>query len=299
MKWNRDKYIELMTFGNPHRQMFVELFGLLVGLDEEWKNQGASKDELELKAFDFDYMQIVGCGGNTDVMSNITPQVLEDNDEYIIQIDSYGRKTKLCKSSATIPLPIDYPVKDMNSWLKIKHWFKFSEDRINWKTVEEAGEAQKNGALVVASIPGGFDLPRQLMGEEGVCFCYYDQPELMHDILDTAGNTAYQVLDRISDRLLIDNLMVHEDMAGKPGPLIGPNLVLEFVKPYYRKIWDLLSSKGTKLFSQDSDGNLNAVVDAFLESGINIMLPAEPAAGNWRLRRNPPPGSSVFPGCLE
>jgi hypothetical protein len=42
MKWNREEYIELMTFGKVERQMFVEMFGLLVGLDKEWLKQGAS-----------------------------------------------------------------------------------------------------------------------------------------------------------------------------------------------------------------------------------------------------------------
>ena len=90
---------------------------------------------------------------------------------------------------------------------------------------------------------------------------------------------AFKVLDRISDKLLIDNLFVHEDMAGKSGPLIGPGLITKYIKPYYRKIWDMLSSKGTKLFSQDSDGNMDKVVDAFLDCGVNVMFPAEPAAG--------------------
>ncbi|HBT64427.1 MAG TPA: hypothetical protein DEB10_07200 [Ruminococcaceae bacterium] len=68
-------------------------------------------------------------------------------------------------------------------------------------------------------------------------------------------------------------------MAGKHAPLVGPNIVRQFIKPYYRKSWDLLNERGTKLFSQDSDGNMNAVMDSFIESGVNIFYPCEPAAG--------------------
>ena len=279
MKWNRTEYIELMTFRKTNRQMFVELFGPLVGLEQEWVKQGASREEIELTAFNFDYVPVISCGGNTGLHGGITPKVVEETAEYILQIDSYGRKTKLIKERATIPLPLDYPVNDMDSWVKIKHWFEFKEDRINWNKVEAAQKAQKEGALVIADMPGGFDFPRQLMGEEQVCYCYYDQPELMEDILNTIGNTAYKVLDIISDKLTIDNLCVHEDMAGKSGPLIGPDLIRQFINPYYKKVWDMLSTKGTKLFSQDSDGNMNRVVEAFLEAGVNTMFPAEPAAG--------------------
>ena len=32
MKFSKEQYIELMTFGHVERQMFVELFGPLIGL---------------------------------------------------------------------------------------------------------------------------------------------------------------------------------------------------------------------------------------------------------------------------
>lgn len=279
MRWCREEYIELMTFGDIQRPMFVELFGPLVGLDTEWKQQGASNDEINLTAFDFDYMDLCDCGGNTGILGGFTPRVLEENSNYRIEIDAYGRKTKLSKGYATIPLPLEYPVTDMDGWLKIKPWFEYSDRRINWDRVEFARKQQEKGALILASIPGGFDIPRELMGDENACYCYYDDSELMHDILNTISDTAFNVLDRISDKLTIDNLTVHEDMAGKSGPLVGPNIVNEFIKPYYLKVWDMLNSKGTKLFSQDSDGNMTPIIDAFIQSGVNVMFPAEPAAG--------------------
>jgi uroporphyrinogen-III decarboxylase len=73
--------------------------------------------------------------------------------------------------------------------------------------------------------------------------------------------------------------MVHEDMAGRSGPLAGPKQVAEFIAPYYRRIWDMLRSRGARLFGQDSDGNTNSVIDAFLDAGVNFMYPMEPAAG--------------------
>jgi uroporphyrinogen-III decarboxylase len=117
------------------------------------------------------------------------------------------------------------------------------------------------------------------MGEEIACLSYFMQPELMQDMIETMTDTSFKVLDRISDKLLIDQLSVHEDLAGKTGPLLGPNEINIYVKPYFRKIWDMLSSKGTKLFDMDSDGNVNPILDALIESGINSMHPFEPAAG--------------------
>lgn len=279
MKFTREQYIELMTFGQTDRPMFVELFGPLVGLEEEWAAQGATPDEINLTAFDWDYVPVVNCGGNTGLMGGLEPVVLEDTPEYNISRDELGRTIKLVKGSATIALPLDFPVKDMDSWLKIKPMYEFHENRINWEQVERAKAEQAQGALVRASIPGGFDTPRELMGDAEACVAYYEQPELMHDIIQTISETSFQVLQRVSDHLVIDHLSVHEDLAGKSGPLIGPRQVKQFIKPYFQRIWDLLSSRGTKIFDMDTDGNMLPVIDAFLESGLNSMHPMEPAAG--------------------
>ena len=279
MKWNREAYIELMSFGKVERQMFVELFGPLVNLDKEWREQGATEEEINLTAFDFDYVTTVDCGGNTLMIDAPKTKILEDTPEYTISTDNFGRRVKLAKGYASIPLPLDYPVKTMDDWLKIKHRFVFREDRINPDAIARAIKAKNEGSLVTTAMFGGFDLPRELMGEENACVAYYEDPELMEDILATVGDTAVKVLERVVDKVGIDMLCVHEDLAGKSGPLVGPNLIKEFIKPYYRKIWDFLSSTGTKLFSQDSDGNMNPVIDSFMDCGVNIMYPAEPAAG--------------------
>jgi len=279
VRWNRDEYLALMTHHDVGREMFVELFGPLVGLEEEWRAQGASEDEIDLTAFDWDWVPNVPCGGVTGPFGGPEPVVLEDTPTYTLLRDHLGRITRLPKGVATIALPQTFPVTDMESWLRVRPLFAFRPERIDWDAVERARAAQERGAVVVADIPGGFDTIRDLMGEERACLAYYDQPELMADILSTMEDTAMRVLEPVSERLVIDQLSVHEDMAGKSGPLVGPVQVREWIAPYYRPIWDMLSARGARIFQQDSDGNMNPVIPAFLDAGLTAMLPMEPAAG--------------------
>lgn len=279
MQFHREEYINIMTFGQVERPMFVELFGPLQGLEAEWAAQGATPEEIALSAFDWDYVPVVSCGGQTGLRGGLAPVMLEDTPEQSIWRDELGRTMKLIKRSATLPLPLDFPVRDMDTWLQVKPLYTFSPERIDWQQVERARQAQAEGALVVASIPGGYDTPRELMGDEAACVAYYEQPELMREILATLGETAFQVLERVSDRLRIDQLSVHEDLAGKSGPLVGPRQVREFIKPYYRHVWDMLSARGTRIFDMDSDGNVGPVIEAFLDCGLTNMHPMEPAAG--------------------
>lgn len=279
MIWTREEYLAHMRFEYTGKEMFTELFGPLIGLEDEWRAQGASPAEMDLSAFGWDSVMHAGIPANTGAITGIEPKVLEDTRTYTISVDRYGRKEKLCKGSATIPLPMEYPVKTMDDWLKIKHWYEFREDRVDMEGLKELAKRQKEGTLLMAGIPGGFDEPRQLMGEEELCIAFYEQPELIEDILATIADTACKVFERVSSVLTVDLLMVHEDMAGKSGPLAGPAQVREFIGPYYRKVWDPLHDAGATLFSQDSDGNMNAVIEPFLEAGLNVLFPCEPAAG--------------------
>ncbi len=279
MRLTREHYVELMTFAGTGRPMFCELFGPLVGLADEWRAQGASDAELDLTAFDWDYVPVVGCGAGTGAFGAPPARVLQENDEFVVRLDGLGRRTKLFKRSASIALPLDYPVRTMDDWRRLRPLFQFRPERIDRAKVDAARAAQADGALVVAGMPGGFDLVRELMGEEGACLAYYDQPELIDDILRTAGDTVVAVLDRVGERLTVDQLSVHEDLAGKSGPLIGPRQMRQFVVPYYRRCWEVVRSRGTRLFDIDSDGDVAPILDVLMEAGINSMHPNEPAAG--------------------
>lgn len=279
MKWTREQYLDLMTFGEFERPMFVELFGPLIGLPEEWRAQGAGDAEIDMVAFDWDYVERAGCGANTGTVDTRPSEIIEETATHRVERDFLGRTMKLDKQTATIPLPLDFPVKTMDDWLRVKHHYAYREGRIDWDRVAAAKQAQQEGRLVVAGIPGAFDTVRQLMGEEVGCMAYYLQPELIADIMATLTDTATRVLQQVCREITVDQLSVHEDFAGKSGPLIGPVQIREHMQPYYLAAWEIVRDAGGRIFQQDSDGNINPVVDALLDCGLTCMFPMEPAAG--------------------
>lgn len=279
MKWNREDYLDMMTFQRQGRPMFSELFGPLIGLDGEWRSQGASEDEIEMIAFDWDFVPFIDCGGTCGPFGGDAPTVIEENEEYRLERDFLGRTCKLCKDTATISLPMDYPVKNRDDWLRVKEFYVYKPERVDRQAIVHAKDAQSLGAVVRAEIPGGWDTVRELMGEVEACLAYYTNPALMQDIMKTILDTSVQVLEEVTQSIKIDQLYVHEDMAGKSGPLVGPSQVEEFIAPHYRACWEVASHGGARLFNQDSDGNMTLLLDTFLDCGVNVMHPFEPAAG--------------------
>ena len=274
----REEYLDHMTFQRNERPLFTEIFGPIIGLKEEWERQGATPEELSFSAFSYRCEARGHIPVATGRTGDAPEQTIAETPEHRIYRDGLGRTMKLCKGFATLGLPLDFPVKNMDDWAKLKPRYQFSESRFASDWEAQARRILAEGAVVCVGIPGGFDEPRELMGDEAACVAYYEQPELIHDILKTIGDTAFKVLDRVSARVQVDLLSVHEDMAGKSGPLAGPRQVKEFIAPYYRRLWDMLADRGARLFDQDSDGDMNAVIPAFLEAGVNCMHPMEPAA---------------------
>lgn len=280
MIWNRERYIAHSLFEDTGREMFCELFGPLHALEAEWRAQGASEAEIAMKAFDWDFVPITWLAGNTGAVTGIKPTVISDKDGVVLGTDSYGRRNKLVKASATIPLPLDHPVSDFDDWMGLKSWYTFSERRINRERLSEQRKLFEKGCLTAISIPGAFDEPRQLLGEAELCIACYEEPEMIHDMLNTFADTAVRVIEQACSIAPLDVLFVHEDMAGKSGPLFGPLQIREFFAPYYKKVWDAARAHGAKLFSMDSDGDMSPILDDLVECGLNCIHPLEPVGGN-------------------
>lgn len=275
----RVEYLDHMTFRANQRPLFTEIFGPLIGLKEEWEEQGATPEELDFSAFTYRCEARGWVPANTGRHGGPPEVLLEETDEYRLTRDSLGRSMKMLKRYATLPLPLDFPVRTIDDWRRIRPLYEFSEARFSpgWEAAARRHLAEDR--VLCASIPGGFDELRELMGEQALSLAWFEQPELIHDILDTIGDTAFRVLERVTARVPVDLLFVHEDMAGRSGSLAGPVQIRDFIAPYYRRIWDMVAERGAHLFDQDSDGNMNAVIPAFLNAGLNCMHPMEPAAG--------------------
>lgn len=274
---SRKEFLDWMTFRGG-KIAFTEYFGPLVGLKENWERQGATPGELDFSAFRYRVPEYFSIPVNCGRLGRKTEKIFQD-DKVIRYLDDLGRTLELQLGYATLPLPTAYPVRTMDDWRKIKAKYQFDASRFapGWR--EACAQALREDKVLTVNIPGGFDEPRELMGEENLCYACYEDPELVHDIIDTVRETAFRVLEQVSAEFSIDMLQVHEDMAGKSGPLWGPREIGEFIRPYYRDVRELLFDRGCRIFDQDSDGFMEPVIDAFLDAGVNCMHPCEPAAG--------------------
>ena len=73
----REEYLDYMTFKRNDRPLFTEIFGPIVGLKEEWAEQGAAQEELDFSAFRYVCEARGGVPVNTGRIRDREPTLVE------------------------------------------------------------------------------------------------------------------------------------------------------------------------------------------------------------------------------
>ena len=260
-----------------------------------WKSRGHITDETNLsELFMFEDTGFASLGGLGWCEAGFSPcfedKVIEDRGEYELVQDFAGRHV-LCfkgRRSGFMPEYVDHPVKDMKTWEENCKWrmdpnsperYANMETDMQWR-IKRADE----GCVVQQCVVGGYMYLRSLMGPEGVLYKFYDEPGLIHDCMKTWFALADRVTAEHQKYVTIDELLLDEDICYKSGPLISPDMMREFLLPYYQQLINNIKSrqidKSRRLFLHvATDGFVYPVLDLLKEIGMDYMSPFEAAAG--------------------
>ncbi|MCK4590601.1 MAG: hypothetical protein KAT86_02525, partial [Candidatus Latescibacteria bacterium] len=206
---------------------------------------------------------------------------IEETDEYIIRRESSGQLTQMYHKVSSLPHAIGYPVESPKDWPAVKERLRYSSSRFTSDWVKQARQTQKVDELPLSFGGEGFYwMPRDLLGDERLCLWYYQEPEIVRDILATYTELLCALAEEIVAEVQVDTVHFGEDMAYRGGSMIGPNIFREFMLPCYKRVFDIFRAHGTRLFSIDTDGRVGGLIPLFLEAGVNVLGPMEVRAGN-------------------
>lgn len=137
-------------------------------------------------------------------------------------------------------------------------------------------------ALYEASAIGAFMYLRAMLGPQGVLLAFYDDPELIHDMMETWLHLLSEGLSRVQGHVPFFKFLIGEDISYKNGMLISPSMFNEFLKPYYTKLIDRLRNgqRQPMHLEVDTDGNVAEALPLYRSLGFDAMRPFEAAAGN-------------------
>ncbi|MHB1151219.1 MAG: uroporphyrinogen decarboxylase family protein [Eubacteriales bacterium] len=276
----------------PDAPVYMREFGYY-SLDK-WISEGHLKDYGELhRLCGFDSPGVESLSGLGWCEAAFRPafetKVLEDRGDYELVQDYAGRGVLFFKGrrNGFMPEYVSHPVSDMKSWEENCKW-RLAPDAGRLKD-EEAAAAQRaetaaaTGRMVSQSVIGGYMYLRSLIGPLELTYMFYDNPELIHDCMKTWFILADAVCAAHQKSLTFDELFLAEDICYNVSSLISPDMMREFLFPYYKQLITNIKSRqadNRHLFIQiDTDGFADCTIDVYREIGMDVMSPFEVAAG--------------------
>ena len=280
----RDFYA--MKPGAGFFQREFDFFGL-----ERWRQEGLPENADLNAFFGFDPEGTVYLSGLGWCEAGFAPdfeeKVLEDRGAYELVQDHAGRAL-LCfkgRRQGFMPEYVDHPVKDQKSWEEHCLW------RLDPDTPQRQAEMDsylphvvkqaQQGKFVIQEVIGGYMYLRSLIGPEQLLYMFYDDPELIHLCMQQWLKLADSVIARHQQCVALDEVFLSEDICYNHGSLISPDMMREFLLPYYQQLLTNTRRRQKQALGVqiDTDGFCEPVIGLYRELGMTHMSPFEVASG--------------------
>lgn len=233
-----------------------------------------------------------------DMIPAFDTETLSEDERYVIFRDSWGRMRKALKEGTvrggrmSMDTYIAFAVTNMAEWQAVKPRLRVCTERYepNWQTTRLTGWRARDFPLIFGpncSTLGFYWFARDLMGTEALSYALFDQPMLVHDIMEHHADFLIEAARPVLAQTTVEYVCFNEDLSMKTGPLISPKAYKTFIYPRLKRVIEFYKSHGCRYVAIDTDGNPEAVVPLFMDAGVDILWPLERASDQdpVRLRR--------------
>ncbi len=180
---------------------------------------------------------------------------------------------------------INFPVEEPEDFAKLKQRFRADSAcrfPAYWEQTLLPGWRQRQHPLILGrncQVQGFYWRAREWMGTENLSYGWYDEPEMMHDMMEFIMEFTMETTRPILESgVNPDYVFINEDLSMKTGPLLSPQTYAEFIKPRLTKLVEFFKSHGVHWVVIDTDGNPELVLPHFLEAGVDGIWPMERAS---------------------
>jgi uroporphyrinogen decarboxylase len=151
-----------------------------------------------------------------------------------------------------------------------------------WEQFQLPGWGLRRHPLVLGrncTTTGYYWRAREWMGTEGVSYAWYDEPAMMHEMMEFVTDFTIEACRPILEKgVRPDYVFINEDLSMKNGPLLSPETYRKFILPELKRLVAFFRSSGVRWVVIDTDGNCELVIPPFLEAGVDAVFPLERAS---------------------
>jgi hypothetical protein len=227
------------------------------------------------------------------------PELIEETDRYEVRRNHLGVVTRALKEGSvhggrmSMDQYLSFPVEGPEDFPDVRRRLTPAVPERYPADLDERIEAwrRRNVPLVLGTncaANGFYWRARELMGTEALSFAWYDEPALMHEMMETYADLIIETSVPVLERIDVEYFTLNEDLSMKAGPLLSPRTYAEFILPHLRRMVETFKGLGVRYFAIDTDGDPTLLIPHFLDAGVDIVWPIERASNvspqEWRLR---------------
>lgn len=305
---SRERFLACMRFEARDRAPDWEM-GYWAGTLERWHNEGLPRHPLGpsglvpgagVKGEGFPWRRgepkdwavhtylgldkgIEKIDGEWGVYPHFERRVLAEDDVTITYVAADGTVEQVRKDSSSLPHVLDWPVKDRASWeqLKSERLRIDITGRLSPDWPQQVAEYKERDWPLVIGGPflGVFSALRSLLGFERMMYAFFDEPDLVRDILSHLTELWLGLFEEVLSQTDVDYAYFWEDMSFKSGSMVSPRIFRTFLMPVYQRINGFFREHGIDITLLDTDGNVWGLIPLFLEGGVTGLYPFEVRSG--------------------
>jgi uroporphyrinogen decarboxylase len=287
LKW------EFGYWASAVRRWYQEGLVQKVGLAASWPDgigiHGGAAGWRQSRPLDYDVGDAVGLDEglqripfNNFVYPQFDEEIIEEGPDWQLIRNEVGVIEKRRNDRTALSGFVRGPIANREDWeqFKAERLQPSLKGRLpaNWDELKR-GYQNRSFPLALGGTHGFFGTPRFLFGEVQVLTAFYDEPELMHDIINYLADFWLELYNQMLDLIEVDLILIWEDMCFNHGPLISPATFREFLLPAYQKLTSFIRSRGIRHIFVDTDGNIWKLLPLFIEGGVTGLYPFEASAG--------------------
>jgi uroporphyrinogen decarboxylase len=145
-------------------------------------------------------------------------------------------------------------------------------------TLERALNRFGDRRAVVLNLRDGFSDMRDLLGYEGALMALLLEPQAFSELLERVVQYNVEVAAVAGGFFALVVVPPPDDVANATGLLMRPETYFALLAPRFRQVVQGYKDLGY-LCIKHCDGNIDAVVDFWIECGIDCLDPIDPGAG--------------------
>lgn len=276
---NRELFLALMHYKGADRMPVVHWTGWTETM-ARWYSEGLPKDK-DIHAFLGTKPHWTGVGGDVGLFPRFEEKLIEDKGDSKIFRDGNGVICQAWKNQSNIPHYMDFTLKTPEDWEAHYKWrLQPDPKRIPKDLAAHVARAEASGLPITFWTGSMMGWIRDWMGVENLAYFMYDHRDCFAEMVMTLADLVCWSADQILPKIRVDMGFGWEDICGRSGPFVSPDIFRECVAPGYRKIRAKLEQYGVPLYGIDSDGDVTALVGPWLEAGVNVQFPIE--VGVWK-----------------